>query len=39
MWINMRQAQLFKGEVCMQRLAVLKERHERRMVCLLKLNN
>jgi hypothetical protein len=30
---------LFKGEVYIQHLAVLKERHERRMACLLKLNN
>jgi hypothetical protein len=30
---------MFKGEVYIQHLAVLKEMHERRMACLLKLNN
>jgi hypothetical protein len=30
---------LFNGEVYIQHLAALKERHERRMACLLKLQN
>jgi hypothetical protein len=30
---------LLKGEVYIQHLAVLKKKHERRMECLLKLNN
>ena len=30
---------LFNGEVYIQHLAALKERHERRMACLLKLHN
>jgi len=35
----MRQAQPVYGEVYIQHLVVIKERHERRMACLLKLNN